>query len=194
MPNLQKVFEQYPEYRTMCTDSDGHIWALPWIEQLGAEKTAIQTIGNMSFINTKWLNFLGLSMPTTVDEFEQVLMAFRDNAASLKAEYGIDGDIIPMSCIVNNGDQDPSILINGFGEGYGDADKDRHIAVTNDRKVICAATSRATAMVWTGCTSCTPRSSSTRSASRRSGPPMFPRARLAAMVSASAGMLPTSTT
>ena len=115
----------------MCTDSDGHIWALPWIEQLGAEKTAIQTIGNMSFINTKWLNFLGLSMPTTVDEFEQVLMAFRDNAASIKAEYGIDGDIIPMSCIVNNGDQDPSILINGFGEGYGDADKDRHIAVTN---------------------------------------------------------------
>lgn len=122
MPYLQKVFEQYPEYRTMCTDSDGHIWALPWIEQLGAEKTAIQTIGNMSFINTKWLNFLGLSMPTTVDEFEQVLMAFRDNAASLKAEYGIDGDIIPMSCIVNNGDQDPSILINGFGEGYGDAE------------------------------------------------------------------------
>ena len=45
-----------------------------------------------------------------------------------------------MSCIVNNGDQDPSILINVFGEGYGDADKDRHIAVTNDRKVICAAT------------------------------------------------------
>ena len=97
MPYLQKVFEQYPEYRTMCTDSEGHIWALPWIEQLGAEKTAIQTVGNMSFINTKWLNFLGLSMPTTVDEFEQVLMAFRDNAASLKAEYGIDGDIIPMS-------------------------------------------------------------------------------------------------
>ena len=91
MPYLQKVFEQYPEYRTMCTDSDGHIWALPWIEQLGSEKTAIQTIGNMSFINTKWLNFLGLSMPTTVDEFEQVLIAFRDNAASIKAEYGIAG-------------------------------------------------------------------------------------------------------
>ena len=148
----------------------------------------------MSFINTKWLNFLGLSMPTTVDEFEQVLMAFRDNAASIKAEYGIDGDIIPMSCIVNNGDQDPSILINGFGEGYGDADKDRHIAVTTTGKSSVPPPSRATAMVWTGCTSCMPRSSSTRSASRRSGPPMFPRARLAAMVSASAGMLPTSTT
>ena len=109
-------------------------------KQPNGEMRDIQTLGNLSFIKTKGLNVLGLSMPTTVDEFEQVLMAFRDNAASLKAEYGIDGDIIPMSCIVNNGDQDPSILINGFGEGYGDADKDRHIAVTNDRKVICAAT------------------------------------------------------
>ena len=42
MPNLQAVFEKYPEYRTMCTDTEGHIWALPWIEQLGVDKTAIQ--------------------------------------------------------------------------------------------------------------------------------------------------------
>ena len=140
MPNLKAVFDKYPEYRTMCTDTEGHIWGLPWIEQLGSQKTAIQTVGNMSFINTKWLNFLGLEMPATVDEFEQVLIAFRDNAAALQSEFGIEGSIIPMSCIVNDGDQDPGILINGFGEGYGDMDKGRHIAVTNDRKVICAAT------------------------------------------------------
>ena len=140
MPNLQAVFEKYPEYRTMCTDTEGHIWAFPWIEQLGNEKTAIQTIGNMSFINKKWLDFLNLEVPTTVDEFEQVLIAFRDHASEIQAEFGIDGSIIPMSCIVNDGDQDPSIIINGFGEGYGDADKARHIAVTNDKEVICAAT------------------------------------------------------
>lgn len=140
MPNLQAVFEKYPEYRTMCTDTDGHIWALPWIEQLGNEKTAIQTIGNMSFINKKWLDFLNLKVPTTVDEFEQVLIAFRDHASEIQAEFGIDGSIIPMSCIVNDGDQDPSLIINGFGEGYGDADKARHIAVTNDKEVICSAT------------------------------------------------------
>ena len=140
MPNLQAVFEKYPEYRTMCTDTDGHIWALPWIEQLGNEKTAIQTIGNMSFINKKWLDFLNLEVPTTVDEFEQVLIAFRDHASEIQEEFGIDGSIIPMSCIVNDGDQDPSLIINGFGEGYGDADKTRHIAVTNDKEVICSAT------------------------------------------------------
>jgi len=140
MPNLQAVFEQAPEYRTMCTDENGHIWALPWIEQLGYEKTAIQTVGDMSFINTAWLEFLGLEMPTTVDEFEAVLIAFRDNAASLKEHFGIDGDIIPMSCIMNDGDQDPAILINGFGEGYGDPDRGRHIAVTDEGQVICVAT------------------------------------------------------
>ena len=62
----------------------------------------------MPFINTKWLNFLGLEMPHTVDEFEQVLTAFRDNAASIQSEFGIEGSIIPMSCIVNDGDQDPT--------------------------------------------------------------------------------------
>jgi len=140
MPNLQKVFEQAPEYRAMCTDADGHIWALPWIEQLGYEKTAIQTIDNMPFINKNWLDFLGLEVPTTVDEFEQVLIAFRDNAADLKKEFNIDGEIIPMSFIMNDGGQDPMSLVNGFGEGIGDPDKGRHIAVTDDKKVVCTAT------------------------------------------------------
>ena len=140
MPNLKKVFDKYPEYRIMSTDANGHIWAFPWIEQLGSEKTAIQTIGNMPFINKKWLDFLNLPMPGTVDEFEQTLIAFRDHASELQAQFGIEGSIIPMSCIVNDGDQDPAVLINGFGEGYGDMDKGRHIAVTDDLKVICAAT------------------------------------------------------
>ncbi|WP_026525208.1 MULTISPECIES: ABC transporter substrate-binding protein [unclassified Butyrivibrio] len=139
MPNLKAVFDKYPEYRAMCEDSEGHIWALPWIEQLGSNKTAIQTVGNnFTYINQKWLDFLGLETPTTVDEFEQVLLAFKDHASELQAEFGIDGDIIPMSCIIN--DNDPSLLINGFGEGYGDNDIGQHIAVTDDKKVIFTAT------------------------------------------------------
>lgn len=140
MPNLKKVFEEVPEYRTMCTDENGHIWAFPWIEQLGSNKTAIQTVGNMPFINTAWLNFLNLEMPKTVDEFEKVLIAFRDNAASLKAQFNIEGDIIPLSCIISGGNEDCTILCNGFGEGYGDPDPGRHIVVSDDGKVVCTAT------------------------------------------------------
>jgi putative aldouronate transport system substrate-binding protein len=140
MPNLKAVFDKYPEYRAMTTAPDGHIYSLPWIEQLGSNKTAIQTVGDMSYINKKWLDFLGLEIPSTVDEFETVLLAFRDNADKIKEEFGIEGSIIPMACIMNDGDQDPSILTNGFGEGYGDIDHYRHIAVTNDKQVICTAT------------------------------------------------------
>ena len=140
MPNLKGVFDKFPEYRKMSTATDGHIYSLPWIEQLGANKTAIQTIGNMCFINKKWLDDLGLEVPQTVEEFEAVLLAFRDNAAKLQADFGIEGDIIPMSCIVNDGDQDPCFLINSFGEGYGDPDRGRHIAVTDDKEVVFTAT------------------------------------------------------
>lgn len=140
MPNLKTVLEKQPEYRLMMTADDGHIYSLPWIEQLGSEKTAIQTVSNMGFINKKWLDFLELEVPTTVEEFEAVLVAFRDNASSLQNEFGIDGSIIPMSSIINDGSQDLSMLINGFGEGYGDNDLGRHIAVTDDLEVISTAT------------------------------------------------------
>lgn len=140
MPNLKAVLDKQPEYRTMMTDSEGHIWSLPWIEQLGSGKTAIQSVANMSFINKKWLDFLDLDVPTTIEEFEATLIAFRDNAAAIQAEFGIDGSIIPMSSIINDGAQDLGILINGFGEGYGDNDRGRSIAVTDDLEVVSTAT------------------------------------------------------
>lgn len=134
MPNLTAVFEKYPEYRTMSTAPDGHIYAFPWIEQLGEGKEAIQAIGDIPYINKKWLDYLGLEVPETVDELETVLIAFRDHAEEIQQEFDIEGDIIPMSFIINNGDQDPAFLINGFGEGYGDTPD--HFAVTDEGEVI----------------------------------------------------------
>ena len=45
MPNLQAVFEKYPEYRTMCTAPDGHIYSFPWIEQLAQGKKPFRQSG-----------------------------------------------------------------------------------------------------------------------------------------------------
>ena len=118
----------------LFTAPDGHIYSFPWIEQLGSGKEAIQAIGDIPYINKKWLDYLGLEIPTTTDELEQVLIQFRDHADDLKQEFSIEGDVIPMSFIINNGDQDPSILINGFGDGYGDTGD--HFAVTDEGKVI----------------------------------------------------------
>ena len=82
----------------------------------------------------KWLDYLKLEVPSTVDELKETLIAFRDHAAELEEEFEIEGGVIPMSFIINNGDQDPSILINGFGEGYGDTGD--HFAVTDQGEVI----------------------------------------------------------
>ena len=46
-----------------------------------------------------------------------------------------------ISDIMNDGQQDPYILINGFGEGYGDPDTWKHLAVTDEGKVVSVATS-----------------------------------------------------
>ncbi|MFR5152719.1 MAG: hypothetical protein ACLTER_27150 [Ruminococcus sp.] len=68
------------------------------------EKEAIQAIGDIPYINKKWLDYLGLEIPTTTDELEQVLIQFRDHAEELEKEFSIEGDVIPMSFIINNGD------------------------------------------------------------------------------------------
>lgn len=56
----------------MLTLEDGHIYALPAIG------LAYYTTGSPLFINATWLKKLGLEMPTTVEELEKVLIAFRD--------------------------------------------------------------------------------------------------------------------
>lgn len=121
MPNLQAVLEARPEYRSLITAPDGHIYSFPWIEELGSGKTAIQAVGGIPFINKKWLDELGLAMPQTTDELTEVLRAF-------KAAHP---DSLPLSFVMNGGNEDVCILLSGFGLG----DNPDHYVVTNDKKV-----------------------------------------------------------
>ena len=100
MPNLQAVFEKYPEYRTMCTAPDGHIYSFPWIEQLGSGKEAIQAIGDIPYINKKWLDYLGLDVPTTTDELEVMMLRYAFRNDNIKQHLihslpiaGVDGTL-----------------------------------------------------------------------------------------------------
>lgn len=131
MPNLKRVLEENPEYKTMVTAPDGHIYGFPWIEQLGAGKEAIQSVGGMPFINKAWLDQLGLAVPTTTAELEAALVAFKEN------DMAGNGETIPMSFIINGGNEDMGILLGAFGDGYGDVPD--HIAVSNDKKVVYTA-------------------------------------------------------
>lgn len=71
MPNLTKAFEADPELKAVCTDRDGKIYSLPKKLPLRPE-----VCGNILYINKEWLDNLGLAVPTTYEELENVLEKF----------------------------------------------------------------------------------------------------------------------
>lgn len=72
MPNVAKMFEDHPELRVLCTDEEGGIYGLPNYRSIWPKTNRVL------YINQTWLDNLGLEMPTTMDELEEVLIAFRD--------------------------------------------------------------------------------------------------------------------
>jgi putative aldouronate transport system substrate-binding protein len=131
MPNLQKVLEAAPEYKSMITAPDGHIYSFPWIEELGTGKENIHSIDDFPWINVEWLNNLGLEMPKTTEELKQVLLAFKTQDPNGNGK----ADEIPMSFIINHGGEDPAFLFGSFGLG----DNWDHTVVSNEGKVLFTA-------------------------------------------------------
>lgn len=70
---LKKIFDENPLYRDVTKSSDGNIYTLPDINVCFH-----CNYSQKMWINTAWLKKLDLQMPTTTDEFEQVLKAFKD--------------------------------------------------------------------------------------------------------------------
>lgn len=87
MPNLMKIMEEDPKVRALITSEDGHIYTLP------KRMPGRPIVGNQMFINQTWLDNLGLEMPTTYAELEEVLEKFRTEDPNQNGE----NDEIPMA-------------------------------------------------------------------------------------------------
>lgn len=90
MPNLTAAFEEMPALKAAATSADGHIYSLP--SRMPSRPVAC----NVPVINVKWLENLGLEMPTTIEELEQVLLAFKEKDAN---GNGDPNDEIPFTSI-----------------------------------------------------------------------------------------------
>ncbi len=111
MPNFMKaIAENDPQLLTKMADENGDIYYI-----LGG--TASYLVGTQWAINTTWLKNLGLEMPTTTDEFIEVMRAFRDNDAN---GNGDPNDEIPFSFSFDktNGGYFSSVY-NTFGTATG---------------------------------------------------------------------------
>ena len=72
-PNIKKMFEEDPATLAVAMSPDGGIYSLPAVRPYRPDS------GVVMMINQTWLDNLGLAMPTTLEELEAVLIAFRDN-------------------------------------------------------------------------------------------------------------------
>lgn len=121
MPNLVKILEENPEIVSAITMDDGGIYGLPAAEKMGTaaigkdEDYSIFTIPQFSMINKKWLDELGMEVPTTLDELHDVLEAFKENDMSAKVYGNEKGSTIPMSTGFDEWCWGQNIFYAGFG-------------------------------------------------------------------------------
>ena len=100
-PNFKKLMEEDPTIRPSITAPDGHIYALPGIDQNITSKTPIM------WLNGKWMEALGAEKPKTMDEFYELLVAFQEK------DPGNVGEVIPITA------NDPADLRLGLLPNFG---------------------------------------------------------------------------
>ncbi len=84
-PNLRKYLDENPDIDRMIKTDEGHYYCFPFIR---GDDRLCNTIGLM--LRQDWLEELDMEVPTTIDEWHDVLVAFRDKkgaTAPLSWEY-----------------------------------------------------------------------------------------------------------
>ncbi|NOU75491.1 extracellular solute-binding protein [Paenibacillus sp. LMG 31458] len=123
-PNFKKALQENPELKKQITAPDGHIYAVPsFIDDWQSVKT-----GNIMYANKIWLDKLGMKVPTTTDEFEKMLLAFKTQ------DPGGNGKdkVIPFTSNKDAGFM--SILFGAFGiTDHNSQDNMMHIGLKSDK-------------------------------------------------------------
>jgi len=73
-PTFYDLMTRFPELRAAITAPDGNIYHLPGMNDVLEDIAS----GRNYWIRQDWLDILGLDAPDTIEELEQVLIAFRD--------------------------------------------------------------------------------------------------------------------
>lgn len=92
MPNLWNELQKDMDALAASTCSDGAVYSIPTLsERTYGGNTLSYGMNDRMFINEKWLKECGLDMPTNIDQFLNMLRAFKDN---IKLEG--DQTVIPL--------------------------------------------------------------------------------------------------
>lgn len=123
LPNLWGLLGEQNIYWNRDPNT-GTIWA---IEALLYQNKRINT-----FVREDWLNKLGLSEPTTLEEFEDMLRAFRDNAELLLGDDA--ARMVPYSTSFDVGWRNDHLLTSFVPEDL--SDRDVYVYGFDDRRFL----------------------------------------------------------
>lgn len=99
-PNLSRLLAEHPDVLAAITLPDGRIGALPYVNLAPTQ--------NALWINAAWLKTLRLEMPTTAQELQAVLQAFKEKDPNQNAR----ADEVPLSFV---GPYDLKYLAHAWG-------------------------------------------------------------------------------
>ncbi|MCK9251945.1 MAG: hypothetical protein M0P55_04250 [Clostridiales bacterium] len=104
-PEFSRFIEEDPSILTDITATDGNVYGLPAINNIWSYNMRM-------FINGKWLERVGVSNPTTLDELYNMLIAFRDGDAN---GNGDATDEIPWSGAWSEGGSERHLILSAYG-------------------------------------------------------------------------------
>lgn len=123
-PNLKKRFEERPDLYENMLFPDGNIYGIPKVDE-----KPLQSNPDNLFINQKWLERIGLPVPTTIEEFKEVLVAFKNTDLNGNGQ----NDEIPFSFIMGT-NAAPATGIHSLFGSFGVVDtpsSESHLMVKN---------------------------------------------------------------
>ncbi|MBS4178228.1 ABC transporter substrate-binding protein [Lederbergia citrea] len=105
-PNIQRLLDEHMYYKAMSTAPDGNIYGLPQLIECYH-----CSYPNKYWMNTAWLEKLGLEQPRTVDDLREVLLAFKNKDPNGNGK----ADEVPLSGTPERFHDIPlPYLMNGF--------------------------------------------------------------------------------
>ena len=89
-PDIQRVLDEDPELKNLLTAPDGHIYTIADTPKYVND----MVVANALFIRQDWLDTLGLEQPETIEDWYEVLTAFKNedpNGNGIQDEIPLSG-------------------------------------------------------------------------------------------------------
>jgi len=104
-PHLEETMKEFPNIRNSSTALDGNMYTVPYVVR------SLAMAENLMYINTTWLDKLGLKMPENTDDFYNVLKKFKES------NFSKNGEVVPLitrgMSVIN------TTLLGAFGDSGG---------------------------------------------------------------------------